>query len=109
MLIDVHAHFYHAATPRADWRERNASRLAAGRKIGVTIHVASILGTWGRTSPIYFPSPRDVEGGNTALLALGRGHPGLIRGYGNVNPNYTSQARAGSHRCRGARVGAVEP
>src|SRR5258708_7233532 len=29
MLIDVHAHLYHAATPRADWRERNASRLAA--------------------------------------------------------------------------------
>src|SRR5438876_456474 len=74
MLIDVHAHFYHAGAPRSDWRERNASRLAAGRKIGVTIHVASILGSWGRTSPIYFPSPRDVEAGNTALLALGREH-----------------------------------
>jgi len=61
MLIDVHAHFYYAGAPRSDWRERNASRLAAGRKIGVTIHVASILGSWGRTSPIYFPSPRDVE------------------------------------------------
>src|SRR2546427_6859744 len=67
MLIDVHAHFYHAGAPRSDWYERNASRLAAGRKIGVTIHVASILGSWGRTSPIYFPSPRDVEAGNTAL------------------------------------------
>src|SRR5207245_2290853 len=93
MLIDVHAHFYHAATPRADWRERNASRLAAGRKIGVTIHVASILGSWGRTSPIYFPSPRDVEAGNTALLALGREHSDVIRGYVTVNPNYTSHAR----------------
>src|SRR5438552_281797 len=102
MLIDVHAHFYHAATPRADWRERNASRLAAGRKIGVTIHVASILGTWGRTSPIYFPSPRDVEDGNTALLALEREHPDLIRGYVTVNPNYTSQARAEITRCLGA-------
>src|SRR5947207_6606603 len=50
MLIDVHAHFYHAGAPRSDWHERNASRLAAGRKIGVTIHVASILGSWGRTS-----------------------------------------------------------
>src|SRR2546427_3091332 len=49
MLIDVHAHFYHAGAPRSDWHERNASRLAAGRKIGVTIHVASILGSWGRT------------------------------------------------------------
>src|SRR5216117_211693 len=65
MLIDVHAHFYYAGAPRSHWRERNASRLAAGRKIGVTIHVASILGSWGRTSPIYFPSPRDVEAGNT--------------------------------------------
>src|SRR2546429_544478 len=99
MLIDVHAHFYHAATPRADWRERNASRLAAGRKIGVTIHVASILGTWGRTSPIYFPSPRDVEDGNTALLALQREHPDLIRGYVTVNPNYTPQACAEIARC----------
>src|SRR2546430_12855783 len=102
MLIDVHAHFYHAATPRADWRERNASRLAAGRKIGVTSHVASTLGSWGRTSPIYFPTPRDVEDGNTALLALEREHPDLIRGYVTVNPNYTSQARAEITRCLGA-------
>ena len=81
MLIDVHAHFYHAAAPRADWRERNASRLAAGRKIGVTMHVASILGSWGRTSPIYFPSPPDVEVGNTALFlcsALGSGITGEV-------------------------------
>src|SRR5256885_13674177 len=102
MLIDVHAPFATAATPRADWRERNASRLAAGRKIGVTIHVASILGTWGRTSPIYFPSPRDVEEGNSALLALAREHSDLIRGYVTVNPNYTSQARAEIARCLGA-------
>src|SRR3989442_4153668 len=102
MVIDVHAHFYHAAPPRADWRERNASRLAAGRKIGVTIHVASILGTWGRTSPIYFPSPRDVEEGNSALLALAREHSDLIRGYVTVNPNYTSHARAEIARCLGA-------
>jgi len=102
MLIDVHAHFYHAASPRADWRERNASRLAAGRTIGVTIHVASTLGSWGRTSPTYFPSPRDVEDGNTALLALEREHPNLIRGYVTVNPNYTPHARAEIARCLGA-------
>jgi predicted TIM-barrel fold metal-dependent hydrolase len=102
MLIDVHAHFYHAASPRADWRERNASRLAAGRRIGVTIHVASILGSWGRTSPTYFPSPRDVEEGNTALLALQRDHPDLIRAYVTVNPNYTSHACAEIARCLGA-------
>jgi len=102
VLIDVHAHFYHAATPRADWRERNASRLGAGRKIGVTIHVASILGSWGRISPIYFPSPQDVEAGNTALLALQRDHPDLIRGYVTVNPNFTSHARGEIARCLSA-------
>jgi len=94
MLIDVHAHFYHDRTPRADWRERNASRLAAGEKIGITIHVASILASWGRTSPIYFPSPTDLEYGNSALMALERDHPDRIRGYVTVNPNYTAHARA---------------
>src|SRR5947208_1610943 len=99
MLIDVHAHFYHARTPRADWRERNESRLAAGSKIGISVHVASILGSFGFTSPTYFPSPRDVTAGNDALLALQRAHPDRIRGYVCVNPNYTAHARAEIVRC----------
>ena len=99
MLVDVHAHFYHQRTPRADWRERNESRLAAGAKIGITIHVASILGSFGLTSPTYFPSPRDVTGGNDALLALQRAHPDRIRGLVCVNPNYTAHARAEIVRC----------
>ena len=70
MLIDVHAHFYHAASPRADWRERNASRLRAGERIGITTHVASILGSFGRTSPTYFPSPADLEYGNVDELLM---------------------------------------
>jgi len=94
MLVDVHAHFYHARTPRADWRERNVSRLTAGARIGISVHVASILGSWGLTSPIYFPSPRDVTAGNDALLALQREHVDRIRGYVCVNPNYTAHARA---------------
>ncbi len=94
MLIDVHAHFLHARTPRADWRERNVSRLTAGAKMGISVHVASILGSWGLTSPTYFPSPRDVTVGNDALLALQREHPDAIRGYVCVNPNYTAHARA---------------
>ena len=102
MLIDVHAHFYHDHTPRADWRERNASRLRAGDKMGVTIHVASVLGSWGRTSPTYFPSPADVQFGNDALLALERLHPDRIRGYVTVNPNYTAHACAEIARCLGA-------
>jgi len=99
MLIDVHAHFFHARTPRADWRERNDSRLTAGEKIGITAHVASILGSFGFTSPTYFPSPRDVTAGNDALLALQRAHPDRIRGYVCVNPNYTAHARAEIVRC----------
>src|SRR5207237_10105573 len=106
-LVDVHAHFYHAHTPRADWRERNASRLAAGAKIGVSVHVASILGSWGLTSPIYFPSPRDVTAGNDALLALQREHPDSIRGYVCVNPNYTAHARAEIVRCLAAGMSGV--
>jgi hypothetical protein len=102
MLIDVHAHFYHDRAPRADWPERNASRLRAGEKIGITVHVASILGSWGRTSPIYFPSPADVTLGNDALLALQRKHPDRIRGYVCVNPNYTDHARAEIARCLAA-------
>lgn len=92
MLIDVHAHFYHDRTPRADWAERNASRLRAGESIGITVHVASILGSWGRTSPVYFPSPADLEYGNSALQALERQHPRRVRGYVTVNPNYTAHA-----------------
>src|SRR4029077_767340 len=99
MLIDVHAHFYHQRTPRADWRERNESRLTAGRKIGNTDHVASILGSFGLTSPTYSPSPRDATAGNDAPLALQRSHPETIRGYVCVNPNYTSHARAEIVRC----------
>src|SRR2546430_1127350 len=104
MLIDVHAHFYHDRSPRADWRERNASRLAAGEKIGITIHVASILGSWGRTSPTYFLSPADLPYGNDALLALAREHPNRVRGYVTVNPNYTAHARGEIVRCLGAGV-----
>jgi predicted TIM-barrel fold metal-dependent hydrolase len=99
MLVDVHAHFYHQRTPRADWRECNASRLRAGERIGITIHVASILGSWGLTSPVYFPSTRDATAGNDALLALQRAHPQRIRGYACVNPNYTTHARDEIMRC----------
>ena len=99
MLVDVHAHFYHQRTPRADWRERNESRLTAGGKIGISVHVASILGSFGLTSPTYFPSPRDVTAGNDALLTLQRSHPDRIRGYVCVNPNYGAHARAEIVRC----------
>jgi len=99
MLIDVHAHFLHPGGLRADWAERNASRLRAGERIGITCHVASILGSWGRTSPTYFPSPEDVTAGNDALLELARPHRALIRGYACVNPNFTEHALSEIDRC----------
>jgi predicted TIM-barrel fold metal-dependent hydrolase len=100
MLIDVHAHFYHPAGNRIDWAERNASRLATGERIGITWHVASILGSWGQTSPTYFPSPPDVTVGNDALLELIRVHPARIAGYVCVNPNFTEHALSEIARCR---------
>ena len=101
MLIDVHAHFYQPDGQRADWAERNASRLKAGARVGITCHVASILGSWGRRSPTYFPSKADVSAGNDTLLALMQQHP-EIRGYSCVNPNYTDHATAEIDRCRAA-------
>jgi uncharacterized protein len=99
VLIAIHAHFLHDRTPRADWRERNASRLSAGERVGITIHVASILGSWGFTSPIYFPSPDDCVYGNDYLRRLQHEHPDRIRGYVAVNPNFTDHALGEIRRC----------
>lgn len=105
MLIDVHAHFHHPGGARADWAERNASRLDAGERIGITWHVASILGTWGRRSPTYFPSPDDVVAGNDALLQLAAEHPHRIRAYACINPNFTGHALA--EIARGHSLGCI--
>jgi predicted TIM-barrel fold metal-dependent hydrolase len=102
MLIDVHAHFFPEQSLRADWREYNASRLRAGERIGVTIHVTSTLGTFGRRSPTYFPSPADVVYGNDFSLALQREHPDRVRCYACVSPNDTDHALAEIARCRSA-------
>lgn len=103
-LIEVHAHFLHAGCGRSDWREVNESRLRAGRRIGVSFHVASVLGSWGHSSPVYFPSPADVEIGNDAMHDLQQEHSELLRGYAVVNPNHGDHALAEVARCadRGA-------
>ncbi len=98
-LIEVHAHFLHARCGRKDWQERNASRLRAGDRIGVTVHVASILGTWGHTSPIYFPSPADVTLGNDEMLALQQRESSRVRSYVTVNPNDTGHSLREIERC----------
>lgn len=103
-LIDVHAHFLHAGTGRSDWEAPNASRLRAGDRIGISVHVASTLGSWGHTSPTYFPSPADVTAGNTAMLELQRREGDRVRIYVAVNPNDTDHALSEIERCvaRGA-------
>jgi uncharacterized protein len=102
MLIDVHAHFFPERSLRSDWRAYNASRLQAGERVGITVHVTSTLGTFGRSSPTYFPSLKDVEYGNDFTIALQREHATRIRGYVCVNPNYQEHARAEVTRGRAA-------
>ena len=103
-LIDAHAHFYHAGAGRADWADLNAARFRAGERIGITYHVASVLGTYGFSSPTYFPSPADVTAGNDAMLEIAARERGRVRMYATVNPNYTDHALREIERCvaRGA-------
>ncbi len=104
-LIDVHAHFMHARCGREHWRDVNEGRLSAGERIGISVHVASVLGSWGHTSPVYFPSPADVSFGNDEMLALQRAEPRRVRMYVTVNPNDGGHAAEEIARC--ARAGAV--
>ena len=91
-LIDAHAHFYSVESGRGDWERVNAARLRAGDRIGITYHVASVLGSYGHTSPTYFPSPTDVSRGNDAMATFARDP--RIRWYVTVNPNYADHALA---------------
>jgi predicted TIM-barrel fold metal-dependent hydrolase len=104
-LIDVHAHFYYPGCGRANWKELNDGRFRAGARIGVSYHVASILGSWGASSPTYFQSPADTIRGNDAMLALQRAEPGRVRAYAAVNPNAGDAAIVELERCRA--LGAV--
>ena len=93
-LVDVHAHFLHDRCGRSDWEACNSRRLEVGERIGITMHVVSILGSWGRSSPTYFPSPEDATYANAAMLDMARSHPDRVRGYVVVNPNYAAHALA---------------
>jgi uncharacterized protein len=98
-LIDAHAHFLHAGAGRSDWAAVNAARFRAGERIGITIHIASVLGSYGHRSPTYFPSPADVTAGNDAMLAIAAEHSARVRMYVTVNPNHTPHALAEIDRC----------
>jgi hypothetical protein len=98
-LVDCHAHFLHALCGRSDWEEVNAARFRAGDKMGVSCHVASILGTYGFRSPTYFPSPDDVTLGNDAMLALRKKEGRRVAMMVTVNPNHTAHALKEIERC----------
>ena len=93
-LVDAHAHFFFADSGRADWDGLNRARFRAGDRIGISYHVASILGSWGRWSPTYFASPADTTLGNDAMQAIATRHADCVRWYVAVNPNDTRHALA---------------
>ena len=78
--------------------------MRAGDAMGVTYHVASVLGSYGHTSPTYFPSPDDVSRGNDAMAAIADADRERVRWYVTVNPNHTEHALAEIERgvARGA-------
>ena len=104
-LIDAHAHFLHAGCGRTDWARVNDARLRAGDRMGVRFHVASILGSFGHTSPTYFASPTDVTRGNDEMYAIVDREPSRVRAFCHVNPNHPDHALA--EMARGAARGAI--
>jgi hypothetical protein len=70
----VHAHFFHPPR-RAPTGRRERRPAPRGGAHGGHWHVASVLGTWGGTSPTYFASPDDVRLGNDVAYAVARACP----------------------------------
>ena len=72
--------------------------------MGITYHVASVLGSFGHTSPTYFPSPDDATRGNDAMAEIAAADEARVRWYVTVNPNHTAHAIAEIERgvARGA-------
>lgn len=103
-VIDVHAHFHTPYTNRSDWHRYNTSRLDAGDRIGVVCHVASVLGSWGATSPTYFASPDDQTRANDWMLDFADAQSPRVKAWVAVNPNFTAHALAEIERgmARGA-------
>jgi predicted TIM-barrel fold metal-dependent hydrolase len=104
-LIDVHAHFFYAGCGRAQWDALNRARFRAGEQMGIAFHIGSVLGSWGRHSPVYFASPNDSVRGNDEMLAVQRAAPSRVRSYVAVNPNDTAFALDEIDRC--VSLGAV--
>ena len=98
--------FYHAGTGRADWKDVNAARFRAGERIGITYHVASVLGSYGFSSPTYFPSPDDVTRGNDAMLELCDARAGA-RAHVRHGESELHRARARARSSAASLAGAI--
>jgi predicted TIM-barrel fold metal-dependent hydrolase len=79
--------------------------MRAGDAMGVTYHVVSILGSYGHSSPTYFPSPADVTRGNDVMRGFAADDPERVRWYVTVNPNHTRHAL--DEIQRGVAAGAI--
>lgn len=95
----MHAHFFQPESARHDWRTLNERRLAGGARIGISYHVASVLGSWGATSPTYFQSPKDTVAGNDFMAGVQAANPDSVRWYVAVNPNDSAFALEEIDRC----------
>lgn len=104
-LIDPHAHFHTPHTNRGDWLRYNQARLDAGDRIGVRCHVASVLGSWGHTSPTYFASPEDQTQANDWMFDFADAQGPRVKAYVAVNPNFTRHALG--EIARGLHRGAI--
>jgi hypothetical protein len=67
--------------------------------------VATILGSWGYTSPTYFASPDDQTRANSWMFEFARAQGPLVRAFAAVNPNFTAHAVGEIER--GVAAGAI--
>ncbi|RKX56461.1 MAG: hypothetical protein DRP50_00200 [Thermotoga sp.] len=89
-LIDVHAHLY-LVEGRG---EEDKWRLEFSKKYGISVIIVSVLGSWGKRTPTYFPDPEDFSSGNRKLWKFIKSHEASpkIYGYAAVNQIFTREA-----------------
>jgi hypothetical protein len=81
------------ATPARRLAAVNAARLRAGERMGVTWHVASVLGTGGHVAHLLRLARRRHARQRRDARAAPR-CPDRVRAYVHVNPNFPEHARA---------------
>ena len=82
-LIDVHAHLYLIEGRE----EEDRWRLEFSKKYGISAIIASVLGSWGKRTPTYFPDPEDFISGNKRLWKFINTHKNSPKVYGYVAVN----------------------